>query len=377
MAYNDISYLILLNILLCFGYAEFHWVLQLANPARVPAFEASKLHLITSFQSKEGIQPNMGDCIAQQQDPILRDKPLPLPNNVVEAPSEYIESLPAKSVRNKLVDALNIWFRIPEQPLSIIKRVIDQLHQSSLMLDDVQDGSALRRGFPSTHTIFGTAQTINTAGYKILEALQDVLKLENSSLIHTVLEELKALYIGQGFDLHWTCNLICPTEEELLSVLDHKTGGLFRLILKLMEAMSVSDRKPNLHFLVTLLGRHFAIRDDYQNLRSDKYSKTKGFCEDLDEGKYSLQLLYTFRMLPENQSLTLRNMLSQRRVNGKSSPEHKELILRFMEQCGSFDYVLATLKTLQIELYKEIKTIEEATKTENKSLRVLIDQLFL
>lgn len=45
------------------------------------------------------------------------------------------------------------------------------------------------------------------------------------------------------------------------------------MLLKLMEATSFSDAKPDLHFLIALLGRHFAIRDDYQNLRSDEVSK--------------------------------------------------------------------------------------------------------
>lgn len=44
------------------------------------------------------------------------------------------------------------------------------------------------------------------------------------------------------------------------------------MLLKLMEATSASDAKLDLNFLIALLGRHFAIRDDYQNLRSNDIS---------------------------------------------------------------------------------------------------------
>lgn len=51
-----------------------------------------------------------------------------------------------------------------------------------------------------------------------------------------------------------------------------ETGGLFRLLLRLMEAISLSTNKPNLSHLMVLLGRHFGIRDDYQNLKSKDVS---------------------------------------------------------------------------------------------------------
>ncbi len=45
------------------------------------------------------------------------------------------------------------------------------------MLDDIQDSSELRRGKPATHIVFGPMQTINSAGYRFLDALNEVRKL--------------------------------------------------------------------------------------------------------------------------------------------------------------------------------------------------------
>lgn len=40
-------------------------------------------------------------------------------------------------------------------------------------------------------------------------------------LLIDVPEELKRLYIGQSLDLHWTCNMICPSVNEYLSMVEN------------------------------------------------------------------------------------------------------------------------------------------------------------
>jgi len=43
----------------------------------------------------------------------------------------------------------------------------------------VEDNSILRRGVPVAHSIFGVAQTINTANYVYFQALAELAKLKN------------------------------------------------------------------------------------------------------------------------------------------------------------------------------------------------------
>ena len=42
----------------------------------------------------------------------------------------------------------------------------------SCRIDDIEDNSLLRRGFPATHTVFGIAQTINSANLLLIKALK-------------------------------------------------------------------------------------------------------------------------------------------------------------------------------------------------------------
>lgn len=108
-------------------------------------------------------------------------------------------------------------------------------------VDDVEDNSLLRRGIPVAHSIFGTAQTINSANYVYFGALQELLKLGNPRAIQIYTDELCNLHRGQGMDLFWRDTLTCPSEDDYLEMVSNKTGGLFRLAVKLMQAESRSN----------------------------------------------------------------------------------------------------------------------------------------
>lgn len=91
--------------------------------------------------------------------------------------------MPGKKIRDKAASALNIWLQVNEDDLKQIRQVINRLHNASLILDDVEDGSMSRRGRPATHTVFGIPQAINSAGYQINKAMIEVLKLGNSQCV--------------------------------------------------------------------------------------------------------------------------------------------------------------------------------------------------
>ncbi|KAJ2984086.1 hypothetical protein NQ176_g217 [Zarea fungicola] len=205
------------------------------------------------------------------------DHEMALPPLVVEAPVQYVASLPGKKIRDKAAKALNIWLKVGEQDLSQITDVVGLLHSASLVLDDVEDGSSCRRGKPAAHTIFGQAQAINSAGFQINKALLEVMKLGDPRCMAIFSEEMENLYVGQAYDLYWTFNSQRPTFKEYIAMVDHKTGALFNMLVKLMAAKStaISEPNPDLFNLVILLGRFFQIRDDYMNLTSDDKNGTK------------------------------------------------------------------------------------------------------
>jgi geranylgeranyl pyrophosphate synthase len=62
--------------------------------------------------------------------------------------------------------------------------------------------------------------------------------LQSTRANDVFVEELLNLHRGQGMDLYWRETLTCPTEEEYIGMVLDKTGGLFRLAVRLMQLES-------------------------------------------------------------------------------------------------------------------------------------------
>lgn len=86
---------------------------------------------------------------------------------------------------------------------------------------------------------------------------------------------METLALGQALDLYWKFHKTCPTTSEYLTMVDNKTGGFFRMALRIMELESGATPCPDLTHLVTLMGRYYQIRDDYLNLTSDEVRQTE------------------------------------------------------------------------------------------------------
>lgn len=100
----------------------------------------------------------------------------------------------------------------------------------------------MRRGVPVAHRIFGVAQTINSANYAYFLAQQELAKLKDQRAYEIFTEEMLNLHRGQGMDLYWRDALVCPTEDEYLAMVQNKTGGLFRVAIRLMQLANGSER---------------------------------------------------------------------------------------------------------------------------------------
>jgi geranylgeranyl diphosphate synthase type 3 len=114
----------------------------------------------------------------------------------------YINSVPGKDVRGKLVDCFQLWLNVADpNVLESIKDIIGDLHNASLLVDDIEDNSKLRRGVPVAHLIFGVPSVINTANYVYFLALEKCHALGNSEAMQVFVGELLNLHRGQGHDI--------------------------------------------------------------------------------------------------------------------------------------------------------------------------------
>ncbi|OQV25172.1 Geranylgeranyl pyrophosphate synthase [Hypsibius exemplaris] len=259
-------------------------------------------------------------------------------NRILLEPYTYIVQMPGKQIRSKLVQAFNLWMKIPEDKLMIISEVMQMLHNASLLVDDIEDSSTLRRGLPVAHHIYGVPSTINSANYVYFLALEKMLTLGHPEAPMVFTQQLLELHRGQGLEIYWRDHYRCPTEEEYKKMVIQKTGGLFMLAIRLMQLFSTckADFRP----LTEILGLMFQIRDDYCNLVDADYADSKSYCEDLTEGKFSFPIIHGIRS--EYPASSISNVVRQR----TEDVNVKKYCVDCLTKLGSLEYTKTYLKEL-------------------------------
>ncbi|XP_013384372.1 geranylgeranyl pyrophosphate synthase-like [Lingula anatina] len=273
---------------------------------------------------------------------------IPDQEQILLEPYEYILQIPGKNVRTKLATAFNHWLHVPKEKLEIISEVTQMLHNASLLIDDIEDNSKLRRGIPVAHNIYGVAHTINSANYVYFLGLEKVLTLNKPEAMAVFTEQLLELHQGQGLDIYWRDAYVCPSEEEYKSMVIKKTGGLFGLAVRLMQLFS--ENKSNFKPLLDNLGLYFQIRDDFANLYSKEYEANKSYCEDLTEGKFSFPLIHGIRINPRDNQIM--SILRQRTTDN----DVKKYCVEYLHRVGSFDYTRKVILDLEQLLLEQIKS---------------------
>jgi len=174
------------------------------------------------------------------------------------------------------------------------------LHTGSLIIDDIQDNSLLRRGGPCAHLTYGLASAINagTASYFLGEGItreQDLTKEQRIRVYELYFTCLRGAHVGQALDIQglahmmdgcikandfspmWNSLLCCHRlKSGLPAAVCARTGAV------LGHATAAQEAALGDYFLA--MGLAFQILDDVINLQGfGKSLKTKA--EDLIEGK--------------------------------------------------------------------------------------------
>lgn len=273
----------------------------------------------------------------------------------------YINVVPGKDVRGKLLDCFQLWLQVDnttddETGLNIldqIKDIVGDLHNASLLIDDIEDNSKLRRGNPVAHSIFGVPNVINTANYVYFLALEKVQALNNPQAMRVFCLEMLNLHRGQGHDIIWRDSMSCPTEEEYCNMVVDKTGGLFRLAVGLLQTFaSAKHKESDFTSLLNNLSMYFQIRDDFINLADEEYMKSKSFCEDLTEGKFSFPILHCIRKQKEQGDMRLSSILQQR----TDDIDVKRYAQTLMQDSGSLLYTRQKCSSLKKVIIEQVKS---------------------
>ena len=96
-------------------------------------------------------------------------------DEALNRPAEQFLSRCGKRIRASLV---NESFRAAggiDEPCREIAEGIELLHAGSLIIDDIEDGSSLRRGEPTLHRQIGIPLALNTGNWMYFQALEKLV----------------------------------------------------------------------------------------------------------------------------------------------------------------------------------------------------------
>jgi geranylgeranyl pyrophosphate synthase/predicted secreted hydrolase len=251
------------------------------------------------------------------------------------------------------------WLAIPEL-----------MHVGSLIVDDVQDKSAVRRGKPTAHMIYGEPIAINAGTYAYFLAQKDLVAIEplparRLRLYDLFFEAMRAGHAGQALDLDGPAELMPRTiasgdsrELEARIVATHRlktaapAGALARI-----GAVSGGGTDAQIEAVGSFfeaLGLAFQLIDDVLNLRGFKGDlKAKG--EDVANGTITLPVAKAMSRLPEPERAWLWRTLSSK----PKDPAVIAQVVAKLESCGAIEAVSIEARDRVEEAWKRASPLLE------------------
>jgi len=267
---------------------------------------------------------------------------------ILTEPVKYYNDLKGKNIRKHISKILGTFLGVDDTDIEKVDDLISIIHNASLVIDDIQDNSLLRRNQPCAHIKYGIGLSINAAYLCIFKILNEINKQTDisKSIKHKIIENIYYTHIGQGMDIYYTQHKIIPDINDYNKMMEYKTGMLFFTILDLLmektKNIVVKQKYDQLRLCLYNFALFFQIRDDYINLTDTTYWKERGFCQDFDEQKISYLTTYCTNNKMENYEL-INNLITK----SNKTNEDKIEILKLMKQNGLFDIIYNKLVELR------------------------------
>lgn len=189
--------------------------------------------------------------------------------------------------------------------------VVELPHNGSLIIDDIEDSSEVRRGAPAAHITHGVDLAINAGNllYYLPTVCIDTCDLSDAQKlnVHRIYSTyLRRVHLGQGLDILWHKDpTIFPSIEEYEQMCMFKTGCLAGMSAEIGACIAGADQEliSRSGHLAQEIGIAFQIKDDLINLRSGNPGKVRG--DDILENKKSLPILLYLQQRPQQMQYVL------------------------------------------------------------------------
>jgi geranylgeranyl pyrophosphate synthase len=255
---------------------------------------------------------------------------------------------------------------------AIIPEVI---HNGTLMIDDIEDSSELRRGKPCTYKVYGLDIAINAGNAMYYLPLLPLIKSRERlgdrklSRIHEVyVQEMINLSLGQAMDIAWHRGLSSMddiSENDYLQMCAYKTGTLARMAARIAAVLADADGElaEKLGRFAESIGVAFQMQDDILDLTSKEFAKEKGGRgQDVTEGKRTLMVIHTLKVASTKDRDRLVKILNMHTADQKLKDE----AIAILEKYGSIEYVKKFSARIVQKSWREVDTLLPRSEAKEK-----------
>ena len=179
--------------------------------------------------------------------------------------------------------------------------IIEFIHTSTLLHDDVVDESDLRRGRKTANALWGNAASVLVGDFLYSRSFQLMVELDDMRIMRILANTTNTIAEGEVLQLLNIGNADV-NEAAYLAVIERKTAVLFAAATELGGILGglPEDQVAALRRYGMELGYAFQIADDLLDYISDADTLGKNIGDDLAEGKPTLPLIYALEQAQSN-----------------------------------------------------------------------------
>lgn len=234
--------------------------------------------------------------------------------------------------------------------------LIEFMHTSTLLHDDVVDESHMRRGKKTANDAWGNAPSVLVGDFLYARSFQMMVDV-GSMRIMAILSGATCI-IAEGEVLQLT-NIGNPSisEADYFETILGKTAMLFEAASHsgAVLAQATPEQEHALQYYGRYLGLAFQLIDDLLDYQGDADAMGKNVGDDLAEGKPTLPLIHAMEQGTPEQAKLIRQVIRQ------GGLEQLDAVLEIVHATGALDYTRQRAEEMADKALEQLNTLPPST----------------
>lgn len=191
--------------------------------------------------------------------------------------------------------------------------VVELIHTSTLVHDDVIDDAKTRRGQASANALWGNQMSVLAGDWLYMQAFQIAMRQRNFPILDILIGLTQTMVEGEFLQMD-RLGRIDISEADYMELVDRKTASLFNACCRLGAMAGGADdtQSARLGEFAWNLGMAFQLIDDILDFTSKETILGKPVGNDLAEGKVTLPLLYSLTETTREETRMIETILKDR-----------------------------------------------------------------